>query len=547
MFHLPCSLRAQTAYPGGPVGLQHLAPPGAWSTLGQGPSRLATTPHPLAAIDRPLAATWTRSTDADGNTISFIGQAPTAVSRDAVFAVGRVSPPGQPANQTRLFAFDRSTGAVRWWMPVASTVLDSDTGPVLDDRAGTVIFASQRFVTAFDQATGAQRWQAQLTRSVVNASPLVVNEPGRPGRLFITDYDGFSTAAKLYCINTAPLSPTNPRQPGAIVWSAPIGGSSGNSPAYLPSAMGGLGHVYVATLGAGGGGGNAGKIEAFDAFADVPSSIFTFENPHPEGFFGGLCVLPPARSREPPSLLAATYAFSGGLDAGNLVKVSARDGSLIWSTPCNRTMSIPVPLPGGRIALSTGIQGFGSLPAVELFQDLGSSGVLLWNSAVATWNDLNLNGFIDPGEHLAVGGWTQQPVASTFGGRTTLAVGLIPPSGTFSSPSHELFVLDLDAPPFSPAFVQAHTTGAGGSPAAPGAALISVGTAGLVHFGPTPAMLDLSQDFVVSTGDLYTWESSLSTAARDLDRDGQPTAADRSLLINALRAPESALLIGGRP
>src|SRR5690606_6027006 len=88
---------------------------------------------------------------------------------------------------------------------------------------GQVITASGRFVTAFDLGTGSLRWQTELGRNVVNASPLVVEDSGR---LFITDYDGFGLSARLYCID---LGPPNP---GAILWSVTIGGSSGNSPAY---------------------------------------------------------------------------------------------------------------------------------------------------------------------------------------------------------------------------------------------------------------------------------------------------------------------------
>jgi outer membrane protein assembly factor BamB len=506
-------------------------PPRSWRGLAGGGARVSSTVYPLPDLSTPA---WVHNTDADGNAITFIGQAPTAVSPSSVFAVGRVSPPGQPANQTRLFAFDRDDGDVAWWMPVASTVLDSNSGPALDERAGTVIFASQRFVTAFDKATGAQRWQAMLTRSVVNASPLVVNEPGLPGRVFITDYDGFGTAAKLYCINTGPLTPDNPHQPGDIIWSAPIGGASGNTPAYLPFAFGGTGLVYTTTPGDGAGAGNPGKIIALDAFADVPMLIFTFVNPLAEGFFGGLCVQPPAVNGEPPSLYAATYAFSGGVDAGNLVKVNGATGTLVWSIACNRTQSIPIPLPGGRVVLSAGIEGFGSVRSLSLFQDLGTSATMVWDTALLT-------------EPSPFGGWTQQPVASTFAGRSLLALGLIPAGGTFSSPSNELCLIDLDRSPTDPAFVLSRVSGSGGSPSAPGSSLISIGAAGLSHFGPTPAALDLSQDGFHAIDDAYAWESGLTTISRDLDRSGSVTPEDRTLLIANLRAAEPTSMMRGRP
>jgi len=513
------------------TGQTAVSAPGSWSGLAGGEARVSSTPYPVPSVTAP---TWATSADADGNAITFVGQAPTAVSRELVFAVGRVSPPGQPANQTRVFAFDRDDGHLRWWAGVPAIVLDSNSGPTLDDRAGTVIFASQRFVTALDQATGSQRWQTMLSRSVVNASPVVVNEPGQPGRLFITDYDGFGTSGKLNCLSTDAFSAGNPHQPGAIVWSTPIGGSSGNSPAYLPRAEGGVGLVYTTTAGDGAGAGNPGKIIAFEAFAEVPSPVFTFVNPSPEGFFGGVCVGAPERNGLPPVVFAATYAFSGGLDAGNLVKVNGATGALVWSIACNRTQSIPVALPGGRVALSSGIEGFGTVRGLALFQDLGSSAAMLWDTALLA-------------EPVPFGGWTQQPVASTFAGRSALAIGLVPEAGTFASPSNELCVVDLERSPSDAAFVISRVSGAGGSPAAAGSSLVSIGAAGLVCYGPTPAMLDLSEDGWHAVDDVYAWESGLTAVSRDIDRSGAVTPGDRAMLLTNLRAAEPTLMMRGRP
>lgn len=472
-------------------------PPGGWAGLAGGAARPGVSRAPLPSTgDRA----WARTDDADGNPITFIGQAPTAVSGSLIFAAGRVG------GQTRLMAFSRDTGGPAWWAPVAATVLDSVSGPALDGREGTVIFASQRTVAAFAQGDGALRWEAQLARSVVSASPLVVNEPGRPGRVFITDFDGFGLAASLYCIDAAT---------GAVLWAAPIGGSSGNTPAYLEFSRGGLGLVYVAC--------SSGQVLAFDAFsAGPPPPAFTFTNVIAEGFFGGLSVVPPAINGQPPVLLAASYAFSGGMDAANLVKLDGATGALLWSAACNRTQSIPVALPGGRIALSTGILGFGTVPSVQVFTDQGSSASLAWDSALATWVDHNLNGQLDAGEFTAIGGWTQQPVVSTFAGRTVMSVGLIPASGTFSSPGNDLFTVDLDA-----GVVLEHVGGAGGSPSAASTGLASIGVDGLMWFGPTPAQLDRNADGLVDVDDLYA-------------------GADATLLW-ALRAPEARAMIGGRP
>jgi outer membrane protein assembly factor BamB len=407
-----------------------------------------------------------------------------------------------------------------------------------------VIFASSRFVTAFDQASGAVRWQTQLIRSVVNASALVVEEPGLPGRVFITSYDGFGSAGALYCINGDPFDQVNnPYLPGQIVWSAPIGGSSGNTPAYLARQAGGVGLVYVTTIGDGES--EVGSVLGFPAAAtSAPTPAMSFMNVIEQGFFGGVSVVPPAAPGQHPSLLCASYAFSGGVLAANLVKVDGANGQLQWSIPCNRSGSIPVPLPGGRILLTGGVVGaFGTVPSIELFQDHGMSAEMVWDSALATWIDANGNGTIDDGEYVAVGGWTQQPVASTFGGGAMAAVGLIPAS-TFSA-SHDLWTLDLSRTPNDPAFYSQHVMGAGGSPAFAGANLYSVGTSGLVSYGPPPAALDLSADSRIGSDDLYLWEEGVGN--RDIDGDGLVTQSDRGLLMSALRSAQRAAMTGGRP
>jgi hypothetical protein len=164
---------------------------------------------------------------------------------------------------------------------------------------------------------------------------------------------------------------------------------------------------------------------------------------------------------------------------------------------------------------------------------------------LATWTDTNANNQLDVGEFTPIGGWTQQPVVSTFAGRSIMAVGLIPPAGTFSSPSNDLFLLDLDQPPNSPTFILQHTTGAGGSPASAATSLFSVGAAGLTCYGPTPTKLDIDANTIINTDDLYTWEHG--SGNRDINSDTFINAADRTLLLNFLRWSESRLLTRGRP
>ena len=312
-----------------------------WLQFARDASRSGTVTDSLASLGQPR---WVLS-QLDGQAITFVGQASVATDGLRVYASGRVN------GQQRLLAIAQDTGAVDWWAPLSAAFVDSWSSAAVDLPRGIVLAASGRFVTALDLGTGSQRWQTELARNIVNASPLVVSELGRA---FITDYDGFGTAASLYCINLLPQSASQPHAPGAIVWSVPIGGSSGNSPTYAD------GKVFVAAAREPAGG-DAGAIYAYPAdAATARQPLWTFTNVQQTGFFGGVAVRNGA-------VYAASYALYGGQLSANLVKVDAATGSLVWSIPSNRTDSTPLVLPDGRIALSTGIMGFGSAPSIQLF------------------------------------------------------------------------------------------------------------------------------------------------------------------------------------
>ncbi|MBS0196582.1 MAG: PQQ-like beta-propeller repeat protein [Planctomycetes bacterium] len=503
-----------------------------WTHLAGNSNRLAMVSLPAPPISVPA---WIRSTDINGNLITFIGQAGvavyagTSVNDGLVFAAGRISPVGQPANQYRLFAFSRSTGVVRWQSAIPTPYVDSFASPAIDERNGVVIYASGNRVRAFRMTDGSLAWERTLTRNVVNASPVVTDDLQPGNRVFITDYDGNFGGGKLYCINADPYHPQrNPFQPGDLVWSVPIGSSSGNSPSYLPRSMGGVPMVYVSSVG-GIAGTDPGRIYAFPITVAPPEPNWVYLNEIPEGYFGGVCVAPPPADSEPgspPIVYAAAYAFSGGADTANLVKLNALTGAVIWTVGSNRTQSIPVPLPGGRIALSAGLEGYGTLANVQLFDDLGDSAALLWDTA----------GF------FIIGGWTHQPVATQFGGRDVLAVGA-PPTGFFDT-SSDLYLVDLALGPSSPDFMIRRYSGAGGSPAIVGSTMYSVGTSGLVAFGPTPSRLDVDGDNTLCVKDLYSWDRG--EGQRDVNADGAVDSSDRQALLLALRASEPADMKGGR-
>lgn len=474
--------------------------------------------------------------DETGTTVRFVPRTGVCVTDNhngsLVVAVGRVSRPGGPVNEPRLIAFSRDTGAAAWSAVVPAPTLDSFSSPVFDPGNQSVIYCSSNKVSAFSVWNGAPLWQAPLTRGIVNATPVVTSD--RPGvnRLFITDFHGGGTNARLYCINVDPYIPTlNPFQPGQIVWSTVIGGSSGNSPAYD------AGVVYVASTGRFNSPPNPnlpGAIRAYPAAATTePAPLWVFANEVEEGFYGGVTVRPSPAPGLPARVYAASYAFAGGMNSANMVCLSADTGSLLWSAPTNRTASIPVVLPDNRILLAGGIRDFGcSFPSVSLWQDLGGSAVQVWDSALDTWLDDDHDGCIDPGEALEIGGWTQQPVITQFAGRTLAFVGVISPSAVAES-ADRLHVLDLDRTPSEAGFLLREVVGAGDPPAIAAGNLFSIGPSGLVALGPSPSSFDINADSTLTVDDLYDWE--LGVGERDIDRNGSIDSADRALLADALR------------
>lgn len=506
-----------------------------WTHLGGSARRASFVSFPAPPSTVP---SWAATHDINNDPIAFIGQAPLAVyagsnvSNGRVFAAGRVDVFPSPPNPYRLYAFDRSTGATVWQSPIAFPRSNSFSAPAIDEHNSTVLYCSGPQVQAFYIADGALAWSATLNRNIVNASPLIVSDSSGRTRVFITDYDGFGNSSRIYCINADVFdAQRNAWAPGEVVWSAAIGAGSGNSVSYLPPERGGQGLVFVPTIAASNSGSVPvpGQIYAFpleSVGTGVP--VWTFSNLINEGYFGGLCVVPaPTGSAPdvPPVIFAASYAFDGGTDTANLVKLNARTGELFWSVPCNRTSSIPVPLPAEFIALAGGIDGlFGSVSQVQLFQDSGFAGSLAWDTTGV----------------LRVGGWANQPILTRFGGRNLLAAGS-PPAQMWGF-SSSLYLLDLSKRPPQPGFVVREYLGVGGSPAMVGSSLYCIGTLGLVAFGPTPDDLDVDRSGVVDIRDLYAWEAAGTHG--DVNRDGGIDFLDREELMTALRGGDSVSMIG---
>lgn len=505
----------------------HACPPRSWATHAGNSQRTSLLDESPSRLQR----LWSRATDEQGNTITFAWQAPPVADDAAIYCIGRINPPGGTPSPWRLFSFNARTGAVNWSAPISAPIADSLSAPAVDPRRGVVYTCTGTTVRAFRTSDGFALWSRTLSRAIINASPLLLDTPAGRGRLFITDYDGFGTAANLICINTDTPTPQEPTNPGDVLWSVPIGGASGATPAHVPLADPPGGLVCVATMGDG----ITGQVLAFSAAADAPHApIWSVDNPTPEGFFGGVCI---AHEQNGVALYAASYAFFGGMQSANLIKLNAATGELLWSTPSNRTRATPIALPGGRILLSTGIAGYGTVPSLQLFQDLGASAELIWDSAISTWSDSNVNGLIDNGEYTTLAGWSLQPAAEPTSGLAL--IGALSPTGAFG-PASPLHLLDLARHPSDPLFVRSFDADAGGSIAFQNGRIYSIGTAGLTAFAPFG---DADSTGERTVDDLYAHESAPS----DLNADGTTDHHDRADLLRLLRRCEKSSLLEDRP
>lgn len=497
---------------------------GTWPTLAGGITRRGATPQPFPSLASPA---WTCSKDENNRAITFVSRAGVAVGLHFVYTTGSVNELG--GTTWKLFAISRRTGAVVWSLPIDSPQLESTASPAVDERTATVIASGGNTLYAVALYQPTLRWSVALDNPIVNASPVIARTWRGPGRLFITDYDGFGESASLYSISIDPISATNPHPPGEILWAAPIGASSGNSPTYDATTD----RVFVSAVGLHAA--NPGQVFAFpghppgDTSHVAPLPLWVFNNPSSAGFFGGIAL-----DSSDDALYAATYGFYGGTTSGNLVRIRASTGALQWSVASNRSASIPIRLPGNRFALSTGIQGFGSLSSLQVFSSDSLSAALIWSSHTRTWNDSNHNGIIDSGEFVPCGGWNTQPIYSSASNQIAVCGN-----------DNTLRILDASITSASSPFTVVQSApNISGSPAVAGNNLYAIGTGGLVAFGPAPALVDVNSDGAFDIEDLYAWEQS--RGSRDVDGDGQITLADRDLLSSLLRANETQEQTEGR-
>lgn len=463
--------------------------------------------------------------------IDWVPDSGPVVIGDLVVAVSRQDASGTPA---RLWGVDRAHGTARWSADLPDVMLDSWATPAIDPVNATVVYGVGRPTVALGGVVQARRltdgslvWEAELEKDVVNASVAVTGDRGPADRAFITDYEGFysgGAGSRLYCVNVDPFDAAdNPYQPGDIVWAAPLNAAaSGASPAYDGE------RVYVAAVGDSGPSG--GIVYAFDVGATDAGDALVWKTRAAgnDGFFGGVSVAG-------GFVYAATYAFGGVGNSARLVKLDATDGDVVWATAANRTDSIPIALPDGRVLLSTGFPGFGSVPAFQAFEDLGALAALAADTAQATWDD-DGDGVIEPGEFVVYGGWTHQPHVVAHhpatGGRVAY-VGSIATGGGLFAGYTRLSMIDLSVPFGSFSWVISESAAAGSSPAIAGVNAYSIGSVGLAAFGEYcagDADLSGTADFFDVLEHLRSFDAS--SPAADTTLDGALTPADTERVIS---------------
>ncbi len=499
----------------------------------------------VGLVPNLAAPAWTLSTDMQGRPIAFTPSAGVVVSFGVVVATGSIDIEGVPTHS--VFGVRAFTGELIWQTPVDAPVLDSFSTPVIDEEHQTAIVASGSSLRAIRLSDGSTAWTATLPRAVVDASPACTFSGGASlgarDRVYVVDYDPFGVNGSLHCLNVDAFDASvNPHEPGDIVWSVLLGGTSGNSPSVVH--VPGVGtRVFVATSGDFGVG--VGRVLCIDAASEVtPTPLWSYENVMPLGFFGGVSVARDAQGSL--CVLAASYSFTGGRTSANLVKLDALSGAMAWSVGCNRTASVPVYVESGRVILAGGLDGFGSIPTLQLFDDLGTSAAMAWDSAAATWTDLDGDVRIDEGEYLRVGGWTMSPALLHD---QRLLVGVLDHETSSVGASEAMMECDLSRVPSDPGFVRQVVAATGNAPAIAGveggAWVFSTGPGGLRAFAPVGVPADLNGDGWVTTDDLRAWDTN--SHRQDLDGDGEIDGEDRAVLVGALRDRERELLVRGRP
>ena len=447
--------------------------------------------------------------------ILFETAAGVVVYDEMVYGYARYYNESGEYTNSQIVAYDANSGQLEWATVIDQAIWDSWSTPCVDTKHDWVLVGSGNKVFAIDTQSGTIDWSTSLEKNIVNASVCAALDIPK-ARAFITDYDGFGSTGKLYCINLDPNEPSNPYNPGEIVWSATLGSTSGSSPAYND------GVVYAGCIS--GTSTGYGTLYAFDASAE-PDAVKLWETSDPNfaGFSGGVTVT------DEGFLYAANYNWADEIeDNSKLCKIDCNDGSILWTTDTERTNCMPVVV-GDKIYLSGGIDGWGSRPKVQAYQDFGDSAVKLWQTDVS----------------MVLGGWTVQPVYAN----KKLYVGAIDLGGNYFGTYTNLYILDVNLTPTDPGFIIDTFSGCGNSPAVTYDSIYTIGYDEaaeydrLLKFNQSGFLADIKKDGFVDSHDLermndswlYTQPKGVNRS--DLNLDGAVNLLDFGLLANEWSGP----------
>jgi outer membrane protein assembly factor BamB len=422
--------------------------PNEWPMLAGDPQHTGIAASGPSTFTGVIPVIWRDSAMPDRGVVEQ--SAPVVANGTAYAFIGRLS--GYDYVDCALVAIDTATGTAKWSAPtpLGNAYFGSSPTPAIDTQTGTVVVPNGQdaqgkgIVYGIDASSGVVKWTAEIDEPTVNSSAVIGNRVA-----YVTDFD-MAGGGKLFAIDLDPAKPTY----GTVLWSKPIGSSSGNTPVYD------AGKVYVGSVSPRPGlSGVGGAVYCFDAatgkeeWAVVPVQGALTNS----GYWGGLGF-------SDGYLYGSTYSFYGD---GEVWKIDPKTGGVAWGHAAGSSIAIPV-LFNGCLFVGSGVEQWYVPQRLQGFDE--ATGDLLWET-----DPTDLFGFwkyqlvfADGKLYLGVVDATGQVTGLLILDATALSELDLRGSGSLTIANFSPFVLD-------------HYSGAGTSP---GLASGSLFTSGSDALGP---------------------------------------------------------------